>query len=181
MDPRAGLAGWETGPRATLGRVGEIRQKRGGGGGFLPSPFPEREGGTDPCPSSQEWQLTPRAGHSCSDSSVAFARHVPGKFPLYPSQAVRFKVPVTQRVLQLHGSLVPMCVSVPTGVHAPGCTHHSGGVWEALRPEASFHVPPCSLHPPEIFLGTGMGLWAAGCCRGAGAGQPLCPMVLVAP
>lgn len=41
-----------------------------------------RAAGMDPCPGSQEWQLTPRAGHSCRDSSVAFARHVPGKFPL---------------------------------------------------------------------------------------------------
>lgn len=102
------------------GRGNQAEAGGGGGGGFLPSPFPEREGGSGPCPSSQEWQLTARAGHGCSDSSVAFARHVPGKFPWYPSRAAGFKVLVTHRVLQLHMSLVPMCACVPTGVHTPG-------------------------------------------------------------
>lgn len=78
-----------------------------------------RAGGTDPCPSSQERQLTPRAGHSCSDSSVAFARHVPGKLPSYPCG-----VQGPGYGTWLHRSLGPSAAHVPCP-HECACPHRS--------------------------------------------------------
>lgn len=155
MDPRARLAGWEAGPRAALGR-GKIRQEPGRGGGFAqPVCGQEQEGGLESCilppapgvPSASEdipcW-------HSGTVTAVVAAGWLlfqggSQEPSLAPQLGCGAKIlgtghgSITQLVLGLHMSPVPISARVPMSGHV------TVSAQQALGPGVSPHI---TLHPP---------------------------------